>query len=64
MSAPIKDIGCANEWGRAAPPEYQTHLAKIQAGEQHQVEEKLIGRCYHRTTCLTCGITWTVDSSD
>jgi hypothetical protein len=60
---PIKSIGCANGWGRAEPPEFRKHLAETKSASHHVVSRE-ISRCYHQTTCYTCGISWTVDSSD
>ena len=59
----IKDLGFMNGWD-LDPDELTKHYERIDQGEKHDVEHKIMGRCYHKYICKTCGISWSVDSGD
>jgi hypothetical protein len=60
----IKNLGWANGWGETLPKEYQDHREAVQRGEKHHTEGSSGGRCVSHTVCHTCGISWSIDSSD
>lgn len=62
----VKDMGTANAWDRGTPVpvEMLAHEQAIKAGEHHVMKSRTVGRCLTETTCETCGIKWTTDSSD
>lgn len=62
----IKDLGYVNDWGGFdnGPEEFQKCSAARKAGEKHDIKSVSLVRCHSQTTCFTCGISWSVDSSD
>jgi hypothetical protein len=59
-------MGTANAWayGVPEPLEMIAHDQAVAAGEKHNVETVAIGRGVNLSTCTTCGISWSIDSSD
>jgi hypothetical protein len=58
------DLGYANGWGKNAPKEVIDCEIDTKKNGQHKWEVVNAGRCVTKYTCLTCGYTYKVDSSD
>ncbi len=63
MSKEIIDLGYMNGWAKE-PEIYKQCLQARKDGEEHNITGKTIHRCVTRTTCLTCGYTYCIDSGD
>jgi hypothetical protein len=66
MEKQIIDLGFVNSWGGYdnAPEAYKKCREDIEQGNKHEIEGITLGRCYRKTICYTCGISWSIDSSD
>jgi hypothetical protein len=66
MEKKIIDLGYVNGWGGYdnAPDEYKKCQADIEKGNKHEIEGITLGMCHRKTICHTCGISWSIDSSD
>jgi hypothetical protein len=66
MEKQIIDLGYVNDWGGFdnGPELYKKCREDIEKGNKHEIESRTLGRCYHKTICHTCGISWSIDSSD